>query len=135
MKKSVYEVLSASFLIGFCLVLFFAPIYFFGAGNYAYFPYCIQAGATLLSLGGGIFLFLFLLLGAGKIVLTFLMKGNDEKQEQFQFAIYSIWIILGLGYSMICFQSQSLIAFGLGIGLAFAGLLSFFLDYHLYGQD
>jgi hypothetical protein len=36
---------------------------------------------------------------------------------------------------MATFAKESMIAFGLGLGLAFLGLLAFFLDFRLYGQD
>jgi|LAHS01.1.fsa_nt_gb hypothetical protein len=135
MKKKYFEILLSLFLLAFVSALLFTPIYYFGEGNYAFFPYCLKAGASVLSYGGGILLFLLITLAILKIVFAFRFELSEEKNEQYNFALYSIWIILGLGYSMVCFASQSLIAFTLGIALALSGLLAFFLDYHFYGQD
>lgn len=135
MKKPVYEVLSASYLLAFTLVMLIAPVYYYEPGNVNYFRYCSLAGATLLSYGGGILLFLLFALGVVKIVFAFLFKDKADKEEQYQFAVYSVWIILSLGLTMVSFQSASMIAFILALVLALSGLGAFFLDYHLYGQD
>jgi len=135
MKKKYFEIILSLFLLAFVLALLFSPIYYVDERNCAFFPYCLKAGATVLSYGGGILLFLLAALAILKIVFAFRFDLADEKNEQCNFALYSLWIVLGLGYSMICFAAQSLIAFALGVALALSGLLAFFLDYHFYGQD
>jgi hypothetical protein len=135
MKKKVFELLVSIFLLAFIVALLLSPIYAVDEGNASFFAYCAEKGASVLSYGGGILLALLALLAVLKIVFAFRYENADEKNEQLNFVLYSAWIVLGLGYAMVTFASQSLIAFGLGIGLALSGLLAFFLDYHFYGQD
>jgi hypothetical protein len=135
MKKPVYETLVASLLLAFVVLLLLLPIYYHDETSSNYFVYCAAAGATVLSYGGGILLFLLFALGVVKILFAFLFKKTPEKEEQLNFLLYSIWIVLGLGYALVSFAGTSMIAFGLGLGLSFLGLLTFFLDYHFYGQD
>lgn len=135
MKKKYFELLISFLLLSFVLLLVFLPIYYVNDVSVSFFLYCEKAGADILSYGGGILLSLLAILSIVKAIYAFRYGGDSEKNEQVNFALYSIWIVLGLGYAMVCFAKESLIAFGLGLGLSLLGLLIFFLDFHFYGQD
>jgi hypothetical protein len=135
MKKSLFELMVSLYLLFFVLLLLLLPIYYADAANFSFFVYASRVGATVLSYGGGILLFLLMALAVVKAVLAFLFEKQVERGEQVGFALYSVWIVLGLGFAMVCFSASCMIAFGLGLGLALSGLIAFFLDYKLYGQD
>lgn len=135
MGKKAYEILSSLVLLGALLTLMFLKIYYFAPDNFSYFEYASKAGPTVMAVGGGIFFFLLLGIALVKIVLAFLVDPDSEKGEQIGFALYSAWIVFGLALSMVCFAGESLIAFGLDLGLSLLGLVAFFLDHHFYGLD
>jgi len=135
MKKKYFGLLISLLLLSCVLLLAFLPIYSIEEASVSFFLYCAKAGADVLSYGGGILLALLAILSVVKAIYAFRYGGDTEKNEQVNFALYSIWIVLGLGYTMACFAKGSMIAFGLGLGLSLLGLLTFFLDFHFYGQD
>jgi len=134
-KKSFFELIVSVYLLLYVLSLLSAPIYYADGANFSYFAYAGRSGPTVLSYGGGILLFLLLSLAIVKALLAFLYEKQEEKGEKIGFALYSVWVVLSLGLSMVCFAGNSMIAFGVSLGLSLSGLLAFFLDYKLFGQD